>query len=142
MMRAVFDTNTIISAQFWGGLPREALDTVREGRTRLLASEALLDELTEVLSRSKFASNLEAVGMTVEMFVSDHRALVELVEPTKLPAPVSVDLDDDAVIACAIGGNANCIVSGDKDLLRLEAYQNIPIWNVRHFLTQVRDTNP
>ena len=43
------------------------------------------------------------------------------------PAPTSRDSDDDHVLACALAGKADLIVSGDRDLLTLYEYHGIPI---------------
>ena len=55
-------------------------------------------------------------------------------EPAPLPAPVSRDPDDDAVLATALAGRAEIIVTGDDDLLVLKAYQGIRILSPRGFL--------
>jgi predicted nucleic acid-binding protein len=47
---------------------------------------------------------------------------------------IVADPKDDAVIACAIGGNADYIISGDRHLLTLGQYRSIPIWDVTGFL--------
>lgn len=54
-----------------------------------------------------------------------HR-LVEVIEPPPLPQPVCRDADDE-VLATAIAGQADLIVSGDDDLLSLKSHQGIPI---------------
>ncbi len=55
------------------------------------------------------------------------RRLTEAIEPPPLPQPVCRDADDDAVLAVAIAGQTNFIVSGDDDLLSLKDYRDIPI---------------
>jgi len=40
---------------------------------------------------------------------------------------VSRDADDDAVLACALAAKADLIVSGDRDLLTLKIFRDIPI---------------
>jgi predicted nucleic acid-binding protein len=53
--------------------------------------------------------------------------LVDLVTAPALSLTVCRDADDDAVLACALAARADLIVSGDKDLLVLQAFQGIPI---------------
>jgi len=141
MIRVVFDTNTIISAQFWLGAPRQALDAIRIGAAKLVVSEQLMTELRTVLARAKFAQRIAVIGSTVENMIADHRALVEIVEATPLPTPVCDDPKDDMVLACAVGGKADYIVSGDDDLLRLQSYQDIFIINVNTFLELLSNAN-
>jgi len=57
-----------------------------------------------------------------------------LVESTEVPVDVVRDPKDRAVLECAVGGNADFIVSGDRDLLVLAAYQNIVILTAEQFV--------
>lgn len=52
---------------------------------------------------------------------------MEIVDPAPLPAPVSRDADDDAVLAAAVAAGCDCIVTGDQDLLVLGTYEGIVI---------------
>ena len=56
-----------------------------------------------------------------------YSALCELVSPATLSQPVCRDSDDDAVLACAKAAQEDLIVSGDQDLLVLQAFEGIPI---------------
>lgn len=60
-MRVVADTNVLISAFFWGGLPADVVEANREGRCTIVTSEALLAELLLVLQRSKFSQHLQRI---------------------------------------------------------------------------------
>ena len=51
----------------------------------------------------------------------------EIVEPAPLKESVCRNPDDDMVLATALSGNADCLVSGDKDLTEMKAFENIPI---------------
>jgi putative PIN family toxin of toxin-antitoxin system len=53
-MRAVIDTNVLLSALLWSGPPHALLDQVRNGAVTLVSSPALLAELTTVIARPKF----------------------------------------------------------------------------------------
>ena len=55
------------------------------------------------------------------------RSRMELVEPVPLGAPVCRDPDDDWVLATAVAGTCECIVTGDKDLLSLGEYRGVRI---------------
>lgn len=60
-----------------------------------------------------------------------------MVEPAKIEPIIVDDPDDDALIACALGGAADYIISGDHHLLDLGEYQNIKMWTVSRFLEEV-----
>ncbi|MCC7360309.1 MAG: putative toxin-antitoxin system toxin component, PIN family [Anaerolineales bacterium] len=126
-MRVVADTNTIISGLFWRGAPRQVLDAAREGRVDLVTSATLLAELEDVLTRAKFTERLRDAGVTAAELVLGYAALAKVIESGALAATVSDDPDDDAVLACAAAAQADAIVSGDKHLLKLKQFQDIPV---------------
>lgn len=76
-------------------------------------------ELLDAVSREKFASRLAAAGLTPLGIVGDIRRLATMAAPASVPRVVANDADDDHVLACAVAGNADLIVSGDKHLLGL-----------------------
>jgi hypothetical protein len=133
MPRVVFDTNTIVSAMFWRAAPYLALQAIRQKKAVLLSTEALIAELAKVLPRKKFSTRLSALQTTPDQLLNDYRAIIEVVEPVAIPPDAADDPDDIAVLACAVGGQADYIITGDDDLLRLKTYQNIPIWTARQF---------
>lgn len=126
-MRAVIDTNVLLSGLLWRGAPHELLEQVRNGELTLISSPALLSELTDVISRPKFDAILMRSNTSRSRTLDELHRLAEVIEPPPLPKPVCRDADDDVVLATAIAGQADLIVSGDDDLLSLKIHQNIPI---------------
>lgn len=134
-MRVVIDTNTVISGFLWGSYPRQIIDLVRTQEITVYTSSFLLQELSEVLSRPKFYQRIQTViEETPESLVNNYRNLVKIVEIYQVEKIVINDPDDDQVLACAISANADYIISGDRDLLTLKLYQNIPIVTAREFM--------
>ena len=85
-------------------------------------------ELLDVVSREKFARRFTQAGLTPLGIVGEIRRLATMAAPAKVPRVVANDADDDHVLACALAGNADLIVSGDKHLLGLGGeYQSIRI---------------
>ena len=127
-MRLVLDTNTVLSALLWRGTPYRLLETIRNQHPslQLYSSPVLLEELTDVIARPAFSKRLSAIGKTVRAVLADYVEIVDLAEPIEVPRIVR-DPDDDHVLACALAAKADLIVSGDKDLLDLNAFQNIQI---------------
>jgi uncharacterized protein len=107
---------------------------------RLFSSAALLDGLGDVLERPKLARRLTLPGLTAHELLAEYAKLTIMVSSPPLPAPVSVDPDDDAVLACAVAAKAEAIVSGDDDLLRLGSYEGIPILTAPEMLTRITPT--
>ena len=128
-MRVVFDTNILVSALvFPGGRGDAALRRIIARTDRLLLSRAILDELLEVLSR-KFARDAEELAH-VAVFFSD---LAMIVAPRRRFRVVQDD-PDSRILECALAGRAEAIVTGDKALLALKSFRNIPLVTLRAYL--------
>lgn len=134
MICVVFDTNVIISGRLWSGAPRQAIRLAEQGIVKSLMSEAMLDELRDVLNRPKFATRLHKIGKTAESIVQEHLQITEIVELLPISPIIVADPDDDMIIACAIGGKAEGIVTGDDHLLALGNYQSVAMLDVNRFL--------
>lgn len=126
-MRIVADTNVVVSALLWGGLPRAVLNAAREGRVILFTSAPLIAELEDVFTRDRLARRFAVIGRTPADALDRYLALVRFVTPIPLGTSVSRDPDDDQVLAAAIAAGADLIVSGDRDLLDLGGFRQIPI---------------
>ena len=126
-VRAVVDTNVLLSGLFWRGAPHSLLEEVRGGALTLVSSPSLLAEFAEVLSRPKFRVILDRSNTIPSRRSPRWWRLVEIIDPPALPAPVSRDPSDDAALALATASQADLIVSGDADLLTLGSYAGIPI---------------
>ena len=128
-MRVVLDTNTLVSALLSSsGPPRRLLDNARAQVFELCSSPVLIAELADVVFRDKFASRFKQAGLTPLQIVGEIRRMAYMIAPTSVPRVIPDDADDDHVLACALAGNVDLIVSGDKHLLGLGGeYQGIPI---------------
>ena len=127
-VRAVIDTNVLLSGLLWHGQPHALLEHVRAGTLAMLSSPALLAELSDVIGRVKFDAILVRSKTTRERALSKVRQLAEVIEPPPLAQPVCRDPDDDEVLALALAAKVDLIVSGDDDLLVLQVFGGIPIF--------------
>ena len=134
MLRVVFDSNVYISALLFDGPPRQILEFAIDRQVVLVASDAIIAETAGKL-RNKFSWPEHRI----EQFVRATSRLAELHKPKKRISLVP-DEADNRILECAIAGEANLIISGDKHLLRLKSYQNIPIQKPK-YLTYLIEKN-
>lgn len=128
-MRVVFDTNILVAALvFPGGQGEAALRRIMEESDQLVLSRPILDELLDVLGR-KFARDVEELAH-VAVFFSE---LAVVVAP-KRRLRVVKDESDNRILECAAAGRAEAIVTGDKALLALKQFRNIPVMTLRSYL--------
>ena len=139
-MRAVADSNVVVSGLLWRGSSRDLLDLARRGDLELFTSPALLLELQDVLHRKKFSRRFELARVGPQELVVGYANLATLVVPTKVDPVVAADPDDDEVLACAVAASVGWIVSGDRHLLDLQEYQGIRILSPRQALALLRET--
>jgi len=136
-MRLVLDTNVLISAFLWQGVPSRLIELASEKEIQIFTSRVLLDELTATLSKKKLEKAVLATELTSDQMVRNYRRLSTLVTSRQLAQPISRDADDDAVLACALAAHADLIVTGDDDLLVLKTFQDIPIVTVSQAIKRI-----
>jgi hypothetical protein len=122
LIRVTPDTNVLISALFYYGNERVVLEAAVEGRLQFVLSMEIIDELIRVLEK-KFKVDPELT----RDYVLRLNELSDIVTPRKLPGKLVRDREDVKVIECAHSGHSDYIVTGDRDLLSLNRYQQTKI---------------
>jgi uncharacterized protein len=126
------DSNIWISAFNFRGKPRQLVELAGEGEIRISISDEIVEEVLRVL-RLKFGWSAEALaGARNQMEAIGHKVIPR--EPLDV---VKEDPQDNRILECAQAGRSDYIVSGDRDLLRLRVFHDIPIVKVADFLAAV-----
>jgi uncharacterized protein len=110
-LRALCDTNVLVSAFIAGGPPARVIDKAIEGRLALVLADPVLAELERVLT---VKLGFEPARMReIEAFLID-LASERMAAPAGSPEAIAGDPDDDVILACAVAASVELIVSGDR----------------------------
>jgi putative PIN family toxin of toxin-antitoxin system len=131
-MRAILDTNVLISAYvFPGGKPEAVYRLALEGRLEIGTSQTLLAEFGRVLGQ-KFGW----IPDRVEEAVAQMTRIAAVVEPIEVVQVIRADPADDRVLEAARAFDADVIVSGDRHLLGLRTWSEIDVLSPAEFIAR------
>ena len=133
-IKAILDTNVVISGIFWKGPPFRVLEAWQEQRFRLVISVPILEEYRRVLAEmagAHFSPVLHSILGLIELHS-------EMVEPISLAKAVCNDPDDDKFIGAAVAAAADYVVSRDTALSRLKDHRGIRMVKPAEFLRLLR----
>jgi len=131
-MKVVLDANVIVAAFASRGLCEAILELCLSEHEIILCAGLLEEVLTNLRTKIGLPAGV------VEGIRSLFQEYATLVEPVSLPEDICRDPDDVKVLGLAVASGANCIVTGDKDLLVLEEWQGVSILTPRAFSDMVR----
>ena len=142
MIRIVVDTNLLVSSILSPhGRPAVILKLFLEGRFPLVISNDILDEAQRVFKYPKLVKLMKKRGVSpqyIDDFL-DKLSRVAIITPGKLSIEeIQDDPDDNMVLACAVEGEADVIISGDHHLTDLKTYRGITIIDPATFLKTIR----
>ncbi len=128
-MLIVIDSNVWISAIVFGGTPRRLIEKIVRDGDSIVVSEEIFTEVRRVLSVkfNDFKADFENLKAILQLYIIK-------VDLGQIRISVCRDEDDNRVIETAIIGQAEVIVTGDKDLLVLLKYDEIIIQKPTEFL--------
>ncbi len=130
-MRCVIDTNVFVSAAvFSPSVPRQAVSKALRGDL-VLCSENTMDELKEVLFRSKFdryVSREERILFLAQLgSVAEFVPIIQVIRECR-------DSNDDKFLEVALNGRADAIITGGADLLEMHPRREIAIRSPAEYL--------
>lgn len=130
-MKVTLDTNVLISATFWKGNEAKIIEFAEKRKVVLVLSKQILAEYENVLNKKFY--NIAKEDQIKETIAKITR-LSEIVDPKIKVEIVKDDPADDKIIECAITGNSQFIISGDKHLLKIKKIGMIEIVSAKEFL--------
>ena len=137
-MRIVFDTNVIVSAVLSKkSKPGRILEMVIQGKFLLVMSPYVWDETKRAFQYPRIVKELKQRDISP----GEIKAFLSILKDLSLTVPGNVAVEavkddplDNPIVACAVEGEADFIVSGDHHLTDLEAYRHIKIVDPETFL--------
>jgi putative PIN family toxin of toxin-antitoxin system len=130
MITIVLDTNVLISAILFGGMPRRILELAFRGEIQVCISEPIVEELRGVLRRPRFGFSAELVQTIIVELIG----LADFISPSQKIEVVADDPDDNRILECAVEARADFIITGDSHLLKLKNFKDILIITPDEFL--------
>ena len=138
MIRVVLDTNVFISAILTPhGPPAKILELALEGRFSIIISPAIIREIGLVFQYPRLKKAMEKHRLTpeeVEEAIFKILKVAIITAGGKIIQGVSRDPADDLILSCAAEGQADFVISGDKDLTELGSFEGIRIREPAAFL--------
>ncbi len=133
MLRIVFDSNVYISALLFKGIPGKILEIAQDNKIVLIVSDEIITETVRIIEEKfrwprhnidKFKRRLSDTGENIKPEIK-----LDIIKERE---------SDNRILECAVSGNADLIVSGDKHLLKIKSYKNIPIARLRYLTYLVK----
>jgi putative PIN family toxin of toxin-antitoxin system len=134
LIRAVVDTNIIVSGLLFGGLPSKVVNAAIDRRFIWVTSPYLIEELERVLGYKKFDLSEREVKILLTPLIE----ISEVIIPTTTVDIIERCPADNRVLECAVDGKCSFIVTGDRrDLLSIKKFHHIEIITAKYFLDKI-----
>ena len=123
-LKVVLDTNVLVSVLLFKKQTSKIVGLWKSRKIIPVVSVETFDEFIRVLEYPRFALSKDEIYLIIYREVLP---FFEAVETKKDVKGVCKNPDDDKFLSCALSANAKFIVSGDKDLHRLQMYKSVRI---------------
>lgn len=135
MIKAALDTNMIVSALIMRqGKPAQIVASAREGKFALFLSEDIFREANVAFHRAHIQKRFHPTDEGIQEFLSALRGICQLVSVQHVENIVTNDPPDNLVLAGAVEGDADYLVSGNLHLLNLKQHRRVTIVTPNQFL--------
>lgn len=131
-MRVVFDSNVLIAAFATHGLCHTLFELCLQGH-EIVISRFILEEVEEKLQKKVKVP--ATIAREIIVYLEKHCLLKR---PVPIPSEVCRDPEDSAVLGLAVAAQAECLVSGDEDLLVIKTYHETTILSPRQLYERLQ----
>jgi putative PIN family toxin of toxin-antitoxin system len=130
VIRTVLDTNVLVSALLFSGEIGNIVSSWKAPKFMPVFSHDTFDEFRRVLAYPKFSLTSREIEVLIQDEVLPFCEVVDIEEDI---TGICRERADDKFLSCAVAATADYIVSGDKDLLMLKNFRDIPIITIAAF---------
>ena len=135
MIRVVIDANVFVSAALKPhSKAAKIIDLVKEGTIALVLSHAILEELRKVFRYPKIRKEIRLIVSEIDETLAKIAEGAVLTPGNMKIRAVKDDPEDNRYLECAVEGQADYIISGDRHLTKLKFFQEIIIIDPAAFL--------
>lgn len=138
MTLATLDTNTLASGFLQANedsTPVQLFGAWISGSFTLVLSEHILDELQRTFRKPYFARRLSVPQQAANMALL--RTLAVITPLTVTVSGIASHQEDDLVLATALSGNAQFLITGDYKLVGLKQYEGVILVTAHEFLAML-----
>ena len=132
-LRAVMDTNVLVSGVLWRGVPFHLLRWAEENSLIIYTSLDIMAEVYRVVHYPKFQKYIDKQLTSSSELFAKIESLCTVAHVEQVVSGVCPDADDEKFLSCALAANVEVLVSGDRHLLNLKQYQFVRIVTAREF---------
>jgi len=135
LIKIVVDANLFASALIKpDSNPGNILELIKQNEVELVISPSVIKEIKRILLYPKIQKYHQKTAQQLDTFFNDLLIFAWVVEGQAEIDVIQTDPTDNKYLACALEGEADYIVSGDRHLLDLGLYQGIKLIKAKAFL--------
>ena len=126
----------------WAGSPAKIIEAAEDNKICIFMSEEIVKEINHTLTYPKLRQIYESTGVCREELMETVLKIGKLAEVTKKINLIYEDPADDKFLECASATEADYLISGDKHILKIDAYKKTKILPVNEFIKVLETKSP
>lgn len=138
-MKVTLDTNVLVSGTFWSGDSFKVLDAIDKKKLSCNLSKEILEEYYDVIKREEIVEKIRDKALIISEVSRKVIENATIVDPKEAVDVVKEDPDDNKILACALEGNSEYLITNDNHLLKLKIFKGIKIITPTEFVKKKGD---